>query len=173
MSRAVAEAPAKPAPPRTASYTSAPTKYSAQREVEAAVEHDVACANGVVQGTIEPYEGAKRLWTLSTELGELADALRAFAGLASEWEDDPGHRVAYENEIRIAADRFKSRFGKCLTMLFAALGLGCDRFQRLADSAFPDARDAGSPDAAHRPEVGAQLAAPAQAGALAVWAELE
>jgi hypothetical protein len=42
----------------------------------------------------------------------LADALRVFAGLASEWQDDPGHRAVYEDDIRIAADRFMSRFGR-------------------------------------------------------------
>jgi len=41
----------------------------------------------------------------------LADALRAFVALASEWEDDPENRMEYENDIRIEAEKLRRRFG--------------------------------------------------------------
>ena len=42
----------------------------------------------------------------------LEEDLRAFVGLASEWEDVPNQRDAYEREIVVAADRFRARWGR-------------------------------------------------------------
>jgi hypothetical protein len=78
-------------------------------EIDAVYARVVACANAVLQGTRTPYEGAKELWLLSSEVDRLADALRAFVALASEWEEDPENRIAYENDIRIEAERLRRR----------------------------------------------------------------
>jgi hypothetical protein len=81
-------------------------------EIDAVVARALERANEVLQGTRAPYEGARELWRLSNDLSELVDALRPFAGLASEWEDNPAHRSEYENDIRIEAETFRRRFGK-------------------------------------------------------------
>jgi hypothetical protein len=39
----------------------------------------------------------------------LADAIRPFVALASEWEDDPANRIEYEADIRIEAERLRRR----------------------------------------------------------------
>lgn len=80
-------------------------------EIAAVYVRVVACANEVLQGTRTPYEGARELWLLSSEVDKLGDALRAFVALASEWEDDPENRIAYENGIRIEAERVRRQFG--------------------------------------------------------------
>jgi hypothetical protein len=80
-------------------------------EVEAVKERAVACANRVLQGTVAPSQGARELWLLSVEVEELADALRPFVGLASEWQDDPANREAYDKGIRDEAERLRRRFG--------------------------------------------------------------
>jgi hypothetical protein len=49
---------------------------------------------------------------MSSELASLVEALHVFTGLASEWEDAPEHRTAYEHDIVVEADRFMARFGK-------------------------------------------------------------
>lgn len=81
-------------------------------EVEAVTARAVAYAYEIVQRTTDPYDGAKALWAMEVDLEVLAEALRAFAGLASEWEDHPEHRAAYEQEIRVQADRLMARFGR-------------------------------------------------------------
>jgi hypothetical protein len=48
---------------------------------------------------------------MGTDLGLLEEDLRIFIGLASEWEDLPDHRDAFEREIVLAADRFRARWG--------------------------------------------------------------
>jgi hypothetical protein len=80
-------------------------------ELDAVYGRAVAYATEVLQGARTPYEGARELWRLSTEVDRLADALRAFVALASEWEDDPENRIAYENDIRIEAERLRREFG--------------------------------------------------------------
>jgi hypothetical protein len=79
-------------------------------EVDALIARAVAIANGILQGEIDAYSGAKRLWLVRTELAAIEEALRVFAGLASEWEDEPDHRDAYERDILVAADRFRARW---------------------------------------------------------------
>jgi len=50
-----------------------------------------------------PYEAARRIWLdASLDLNH-PDALIRFAGLASEWEDNPEHRTAYDADILQAA----------------------------------------------------------------------
>jgi hypothetical protein len=80
-------------------------------EVEAVIARAVAQAESIVQRTTDPYRGAKELWMLEAELASLVEDLRAFVGLASEWEDDAAHRKAYERDIYAAADRFRARYG--------------------------------------------------------------
>jgi hypothetical protein len=52
---------------------------------------------------------AQELWQLSRDLDQLADAIRPFVALASEWEDDPANRIEYEADIRIEAERLRRR----------------------------------------------------------------
>ena len=81
-------------------------------EVGTVIARAVAHAHSIVQGTTTPYDGARELWRMEADLDGLVEALRPFVGLASEWEDDPAHREAYEREIYATADRFMARFGK-------------------------------------------------------------
>ena len=78
-------------------------------EVDALAARAVECANDVLQGTRTPYEAAQELWQLSRDLDQLADAIRPFVALASEWEDDPANRIEYEADIRIEAERLRRR----------------------------------------------------------------
>jgi len=58
-------------------------------------------ARQIVEGYLSPYEGARKIWwELWTDCREL-DELSAFAGLASEYEDDSSeaHRTEYEHDI--------------------------------------------------------------------------
>lgn len=61
-------------------------------------------AQDMIDGTIEPAVGARTIWW---DVVERAPATRnqllVFIGLASEWEDNPQHRQAYEQEILGAA----------------------------------------------------------------------
>ena len=67
--------------------------------VEAAwvVAREVASA--IVAGKIPPHQGARDIANLARMSPELTP-LNAFAGLASEWEDDLAHRRQYEAAIR-------------------------------------------------------------------------
>ncbi len=60
-------------------------------------------ARAIVEGTVRPYEGARRIWWEAASPLELPDALVDFVALASEWEDAPAHRAAYEQDIVQAA----------------------------------------------------------------------
>ncbi|MBN9326958.1 MAG: hypothetical protein BGO38_14355 [Cellulomonas sp. 73-145] len=62
-------------------------------------------ARQIVNGTIEPYEGARLIWWQGWEALGRPDELTPFVGLASEWEDDPGRRAAYDDDIVSAARR--------------------------------------------------------------------
>jgi len=58
-------------------------------------------ARQIVAGALSPYEGARKIWwELWTDCRELKE-LTAFAGLASEYEDDTSetHRAEYERDI--------------------------------------------------------------------------
>jgi hypothetical protein len=81
-------------------------------DVDVAYARAVDHANGILQGTTAPYDGAKALWRMQWPLRELADALLVFVGLASEWEDHPEQRGEIEREIEVQADRLRARFGK-------------------------------------------------------------
>ena len=82
-----------------------------QDHVSEITERAVAIANEILQGKTDPYPGAKQLWLLCTELAALEEELRPFVGLASEWEDVPAQREAYERDIIAAADRFRAHRG--------------------------------------------------------------
>jgi hypothetical protein len=56
-------------------------------------------ASAIVTGEISPHQGAQDIANLATTSPELR-SLNVFAGLASEWEDDLGHRTQYEAAIR-------------------------------------------------------------------------
>ncbi|WP_432510889.1 hypothetical protein [Kineococcus sp. SYSU DK001] len=72
-------------------------------EAQARWEMARAWAQAAVEGTMTPYEAARRIWwQASSPLGH-PDVLADFVGLASEWEDDPEHRAAYEADIVQAA----------------------------------------------------------------------
>jgi hypothetical protein len=58
-----------------------------------------------------PLPGAKELWRLSSEMYDLPEALLPFVGLASEWEDHPEHRAMYDQDITVAMERLRRRFG--------------------------------------------------------------
>ncbi|WP_432486222.1 hypothetical protein [Kineococcus esterisolvens] len=64
-----------------------------------------AWAQAAVDGTLAPYEAARRIWRHACSPLGHPDALAAFAGLASEWEDAPAHRAACEADIVAAAHR--------------------------------------------------------------------
>jgi hypothetical protein len=63
-------------------------------------------ARGIVSGAISAYVGAKRIWdfTLCAPREELPE-LDAFVYAASEWEDRPEDRQAFEQGILAAAER--------------------------------------------------------------------
>jgi hypothetical protein len=77
--------------------------------VSALVADAVAIADGILQGEVDAYRAAKRLWSIGVDLVPLEEDLRIFAGLASEWERLPEHRESYERDIVVAADRFRAR----------------------------------------------------------------
>src|SRR5262249_17538264 len=64
-------------------------------------------ARAIVEGRVEPYEGAQRLWTLAHDIGEQNfDRVASFIGYASEIEDHPESRAFYEPRIKEEAARF-------------------------------------------------------------------
>jgi hypothetical protein len=59
----------------------------------------LSIAEDILRGCIAPYEGAKQIWDkVYTRFPELTQ-LRTFVGLASEYEDDEGHRPQYARDI--------------------------------------------------------------------------
>lgn len=60
----------------------------------------LAVARKIVQNEVSPYQGAAAIWSaLAEEEGEYPKELRVFVGLASEWQDQPDYRDAYEQDI--------------------------------------------------------------------------
>ena len=59
----------------------------------------------ILEGTISPSEGARRIWRDQLEVPDLKPQRDPFVYWASEWEDadDPGRRAYCENAIRKAA----------------------------------------------------------------------
>lgn len=82
------------------------------REPEALFGYVVSTATDVLNDQLTPIEGAERLWRLSREMHGLPEALLAFVGLASEWEDHPPERPQLEREIVMEMERIRRRFGK-------------------------------------------------------------
>ena len=61
-------------------------------------------AQDIVDGTIAPAVGARTIWwDVVGRVPTTRDRLADFVGLASEWEDNPEHREAYDAEIVSAA----------------------------------------------------------------------
>jgi len=67
-------------------------------------------AEKILAGEIPPFAGARRIWALYVDRDALPDDIRVWVGLASEWEDQPAHREAYEadilDEARLMLERF-------------------------------------------------------------------
>lgn len=70
-----------------------------------AATRELVCywAAEIVAGALSPYDGARRIWLRGWERLGRPDDLTVFVGLASEWEDDPERRDAYERDILAAA----------------------------------------------------------------------
>ena len=63
-------------------------------------------ATEILEGTISPFEGARRIWReIQLDMPDLKPQLDPFVYWASEWEDadDPGRRDYCESAIRTAA----------------------------------------------------------------------
>ena len=61
-------------------------------------------AEKIVSGSKPPYEGAKQIWALTLLLpGEDLSELDSFVYGASEWEERPEDRRAFEDGIMAAA----------------------------------------------------------------------
>jgi len=61
-------------------------------------------AKRIVDGSIEPSIGARKIWwDVANRIPDLEPRMRTFVALASEWEDDPVHRDEYERDIVEAA----------------------------------------------------------------------
>ena len=61
-------------------------------------------ASEMLAGTLTPYEASRLIWhksweTLDRQRAGQAEDLVPFIGLASEWEDDDGHRAEYEKDM--------------------------------------------------------------------------
>lgn len=56
-------------------------------------------AEEVLSGSLSPYEGAKQIWGRIYVRNPHLHALKTFVGLASEYEDDPKNRNAYQEDI--------------------------------------------------------------------------
>ena len=73
-------------------------------------------ARKIVNGSLSPYEGACCIWWEianeaypTREESEVWNRLRAFVGLASEYEDNPRHQREYEDQIVQEAKDFLSQ----------------------------------------------------------------
>lgn len=68
---------------------------------DAALNLARAIAREVLDGTLTPYEGARRIWWRVYNEVEQLGQLAVFVGLASEIEDDdnPDHQAAYARDI--------------------------------------------------------------------------
>ena len=87
------------------------TRISAIAELDALLARVLGIAIDVVQEKVDPYEGARALWDLSSALPDLPHMLLPFVGLASEWErdGDAAHRQEYERRIVVEMDRLRRR----------------------------------------------------------------
>jgi hypothetical protein len=63
-------------------------------------------AQKIVDGSLSPIEGSRTIWwRIVRRVPEAEPRLRQFIGLASEWEDAPSQRSAYEKDIEDEAAR--------------------------------------------------------------------
>jgi len=72
------------------------------------------CAKQLAYGTIEPYTGARKLWSLASQVHEdpsLFGQLSIFIGLASAWEERLNVRSAIETHMTSEARDFLARGG--------------------------------------------------------------
>jgi hypothetical protein len=72
-----------------------------------------ACAHHMVDGSIAPLAGARRLSWIANEFWgtDTFEQLSIFVGLASEWDDHPQHRASGEADMMAAAVALLDRGG--------------------------------------------------------------
>jgi hypothetical protein len=64
-------------------------------------------ARAIVEGRVEPYEGAQRIWTLARDAGDQNFLkVATFIAYAAEIEDHPDSLASYEPRIKEEAARF-------------------------------------------------------------------
>jgi hypothetical protein len=68
-----------------------------KREASLIVAKNIA--QEIINGNIEPYEGARRIWWDIWDQNRELDELKVFVGLASGYEDEPNHQQKYANDI--------------------------------------------------------------------------
>ena len=68
-----------------------------KREAGLIVANDIA--QDIINGNIEPYEGARRIWWDIWDQNRELDELKVFVGLASGYEEEPSHRQEYIVDI--------------------------------------------------------------------------
>jgi hypothetical protein len=66
-------------------------------------------ARRIIAGETTPYEGARTIWRELAWEPQADKSLLLFIGLASEWEDHPQLRQAYESDIIQAAHELVER----------------------------------------------------------------
>lgn len=66
---------------------------------EAALLVARSIAEEVIGGQLDPYEGARRIWSRVYVKNPNLKELRVFVGLASELEDDPQNKAEYLRDI--------------------------------------------------------------------------
>lgn len=83
-----------------AAGSEATTEESAAR----LVARDVATS--IRDGVVEPIAGARQLWSVARRVPQVEPELRAFVGMASEWEDSAEFRSQYDVDIVECARRY-------------------------------------------------------------------
>jgi hypothetical protein len=79
---------------------------------ESVLQKVLTIAREIVREEVSPYKGAAAIWSvLAEEEGEYPEDFRVFVGLASEWQDQPDHREAYEKDILEEAQLLLERHG--------------------------------------------------------------
>ena len=71
----------------------------------------IAIAEGIAEGSVAPYVGAKQIWgLLSEEDRQYPDELVGFVAHASEWEDNPDLREVVKADIVAEAQELVRRW---------------------------------------------------------------
>jgi hypothetical protein len=78
---------------------------------DAVIRGAVAIANRILQGEVEPDEGARNLARIHADLASLEQALQVFVALDDNWDDLPERRADVAHEIVLEADRFRADWG--------------------------------------------------------------